>query len=148
MAVEGYDPQNVAYARRCARHLGDPALDEDDLLQAAWLRAHDAVETLAGDDRKRYLQRALRHTGIDLFRRRKVRGGAAVPITDRTPSRDDVEAEAIVRVELDRAIATGGKAALAALLVAVGYSVHDAQRLLGVSKTTFWRLRRGEREAR
>lgn len=137
-------------ARRVARRrwCPDPAVDAEDVAQAAWLRVLPRLTAERPEEEQtHYLLGAVACVAIDAQRRwrRRPRG----EFGDWLPSGQDVEAEAIARAELgpilDRAVA-GERDVLALVLLACGLEWREVMPLVGVSRATIWRWHRARGE--
>jgi DNA-directed RNA polymerase specialized sigma24 family protein len=87
----------VRHARRVCP--ADPAIDGEDVAHSAWLKVATLLPTLPSDlDRLRLMTRAVNQVAIDHHRRGQRH--PVLPLADWHPSGENVEAEALARVEL------------------------------------------------
>jgi DNA-directed RNA polymerase specialized sigma24 family protein len=140
----------VAHARRVCP--ADPAIEPEDLVQAAWLRTQSLRDAEPGRDHGGVLYRAVTQVAIEHYRRGKARG-ARVELGDWHPAPGGVEALALARVELGAIladVAAGDLFALAAL-TAARCGNGEAAALLGWERSTLntrvFRWRRAHTEA-
>lgn len=130
MDVEAVNRACFGYARRvCPK---DPALDAQDILQSAWLRAFAHLAALPDDEaRRKYLNRTIRTVAID-HQRGMSRRPVAAPLYDEHVG-GDAEDEALTRAEL-ATVLTSVPPAL--LLYALGWMWEEIAAALGVPMIT------------
>jgi DNA-directed RNA polymerase specialized sigma24 family protein len=144
MDIDAVNRACLGYARRvCPR---DPALDAQDILQSAWLRAFAHLAALPDDEaRRKYLNVAIRTVAID-HQRRMARRPIPVQLFDQHIG-GDAEEEAIALAELATVLPTVPPALI---LYALGYEWGEIAALLGVplitTKTRAHRWRRAQEE--
>lgn len=140
-------PRCLPYARRiCPR---DPALDAEDIMHTAWIKACAHLAALPGDDdRRKYLNRAILTVVLD-HRRGAARRPILAPLYDHHIG-GNAEDEALLRVELAALLPL----VPAALLWHVsGWALAEIAAALGVNVTTVatqahrWRAAQGGRQA-
>ena len=135
MAIEDVYARCVAHARRVCPP--DPAISAEDVAHAAFVKCAALLPTLPTDlDRLRLWTRAVNQVATDAHRR--AQRVAFLPLADWTPSGDNVEAEALARVELHDLIARAvvDPFARTAIAVALGYSGHEAAALCCCARPT------------
>lgn len=121
---------SLNYARRVCPN--DPALDAEDVLQMAWLRAFKHLATLPDDEaRRKYLNTTIRAVAID-HQRRMSRRPIPVQLFDQHVG-GDAEDEALALAELAATLLTVPPALL---LFALGWLWEEIAAALGVPKNT------------
>jgi DNA-directed RNA polymerase specialized sigma24 family protein len=130
MDIDAMNRACLGYARRvCPK---DPAVDEWDVLQMAWLRAGPHLDALPDDEaRRKYLNVAIRCVAID-EQRRMGRRPVSVQLVDRHIG-GDAEGEALALVELAATLATVPPALL---LFALGWLWEEIAAATGINKRT------------
>jgi DNA-directed RNA polymerase specialized sigma24 family protein len=143
MDIDAMNRACLGYARRvCPK---DPAIDADDILQMAWLRAGPHLAALPDDEaRRKYLNVAIRTVAID-YQRRMGRRPVSVQLVDRHIG-GDAEDEALALVSLAATLATVPPALL---LFALGWLWEEIAAATGANKRTLmvrahrWRSAQG-----
>lgn len=120
----------------------DPALDAEDVVQEAWLRALPWLDAGRPEwECRAYLARAVRTVALD-HRRRLARRGDCLPLAAWVPGGQDAEAEALARLALAEGLATVPPCLLA---WACGWPQAEVAAALGLSvqavKARAWRWR-------
>lgn len=145
------DADTYARLLRHARRVcpPDPALDAEDLVQQAWVKAH---KWLDGDrsesDRMKYLYTAVTSVALDSRRRTKRRAiGGTVDEWFPDPARfEDVALDRVTLAPLlDEALQS--RAGLAVLLIGMGHTWDDATARAGVGRIGVHRYRQAHKEA-
>ena len=132
----------AAMYTRLVRHAAricpvDPAISAEDVVHSAFLKCGALLPTLPTDlDRLRLWTFACNQVATDAHRR--AQRVAFLPLADWTPSGDNVEAEALARVELHDLIAraVADPFARTAIAVALGYSGGEAAALCHCARPT------------
>jgi DNA-directed RNA polymerase specialized sigma24 family protein len=143
MDIEATNRACIGYARRvCPK---DPAIDEEDVLQMAWLRAGPHLAALPDDEaRRKYLNVVIRTVAID-YQRRMGRRPIYAPLHDYYMG-GNAEDEALALVELAATLATVPPALL---LNALGWLWEEIAAATGANKRTLmvrahrWRSAQG-----
>lgn len=135
MAIEDVYARVIRHAARVCP--ADPAISAEDVAHAAYVKCAALMPTLPTDlDRLRLWTRAVNQVATDHHRRaRKV---AFLPLTDWQQGGDNVEAEALARVELRDIItrAVVDPLARTALAMALGYSGQETAALMCCARPT------------
>jgi DNA-directed RNA polymerase specialized sigma24 family protein len=175
MTPESWIAPLHAYGLRVAAKysLHDPALDEEDLVQQAWLTAYERLAGIPDDEgRKKFIAVAIRNHYYRSYQRRKIRpeisldaparrtdqyfsvetqGRAGDAFRNAIPGAPDIADRAIAAVELQALVARAraGDAFAAAAILHGAYGHHEAAAIAGVNHSTLGsrvlRFRRGER---
>lgn len=120
----------LRYAR--TRYLPDPAMDADDLAAMAWLRSlPHLADQYTEAQHGRYLRGAASCCAVDA--QRAWRRRPHLPLEDWLPGKENVEAEAIARVELAAVLAIVPPALLH---FALGYLWSEIAAAFGVPLVT------------
>lgn len=110
----------------------DPAIDAEDLVQAAWLKVGARLDPArSAGEQTAYLNLIIGQLATDHHRAAKRH--PILPLVDWLPGGVNVEAEAIARVELAAVL---GVVPLALLLFACGYSWDEIAAAQGVPLST------------
>lgn len=126
--------------------VADPALDLDDLMQTAWLRALPHLPAIPTDqERAHYLIRVVKRLNIDVWRKQHRR--ARAPLDANLASNEDVESLVLTSLAAERAIKVAPEAAV---LLGLGWSLGEVAARSGkhpvTVKTALWRWRQRHRD--